>query len=227
MNFWESIVGVVKKPTEFFTKLARRDSIGEGFLFLLLMGVLITVCSSGNLFFSFQTTFGPLLKIFGVETVGVDIEAVLVLVFAVFSLVSMIVMSFVNPCFFWLLSHIFGGKGTYAQTYNVLVYSVTPYVLLAPLLLLQGILLGMAGMLGQAAGGFVQLLSNLLFAPFSFAALIWTVWLDCSGLSIAHKISKLRVFMSCFVLPTILLMLVALLFFIGFLVLAVSAISAG
>lgn len=182
MTFIDIIQAVSKKPTKFFTKVKKEKSMVPAMKFLILFIVILYLFVSVQLFFTFmndpELTFTPQLAL---------LVTVVTFVFGVImGFVGMFIRAGIRFFFLWL----FKGTGDYIQTFNGLVYSYAPFLYFAPLYILMGI----ATLPGLA---WLMIISII---PIIGAA-IWIIWLECTAMSIVHKMSKWRAFLAMYIVP--------------------------
>ena len=83
MSFWESIVGVVKKPTEFFTKLAREKSLIVGLkywvVYALVASLFVAIHNTVSL------TVNPIFNSFETKISGIVLAVLFFIGIAVFT----------------------------------------------------------------------------------------------------------------------------------------------
>ena len=94
------------------------------------------------------------------------------------------------------------GNGDYAATFSVIVYASTPsYIIELIRGTLNSIILPSPSNLAYLA----------LTVPLTIIVAIYTIYLEVIGISIAHKISRMRALFAIFVIPLLIIVVVLLL----------------
>ena len=173
MSIVNKIESVVKTPTKFFNNAKNEKGFKPAFTYLVVISLISSVL---NYFFN------PMLKMFStLFGPGLGLAAI------IFLWIVGLILSFIIYGFFHLFVLLLGGKGGYENTYRVFVYSSTPSSLLG----------WIAGMFfGFGLGGVV--VGGLIF----IVLIIWVLYLFATGLSIVHKMSKLRA-LAVIIIPVI------------------------
>jgi len=156
------------------------------FQLIILVVPLLMLIIMSSFFMNFVTSNSP--ELLGTSQVGVDINEKIVsfsenstwiriLYITLFTYIIFPLFTFVAVGLFHLIIYVFGGKGTYSDTYRAVVYGSTPIVLL----------------------GLVPFLN--------LAAIVWGFILELFGISVNHKISKMRAF---FIILSVILLIVVI-----------------
>jgi len=203
LKFFSVIRDVIREPTKFFTKAAKEKTFANAFLFYLVFLAILNAFMLPYMLVALK----PLLAMFGVQQLTVLVG----IGYYLFAVISGSIGVFIRTGINWVLLWLFKGKGNYIQTFNGLVYAYAPLLLFAPLYLLMPIAL-------VPGREWFMIVFVLLFLP----AIIWLVWLQCTAMSIVHKISKGYAFVALFVVPMVVVLLLAFAFvmflFLGLLV---------
>ena len=194
MSIVQKAESVIRTPTKFFTAVQKEKGLKAPFVYLAVISFISAVMT----YF-----FDPMLKLFAAPlgpVIGVT---------AVIGLwIAGLVLSFIIYGVFHLFVMLLGGSGGYENTYKVFVYSSTPSSLLGWIALaLFGLGLG-----GIAVGGLIFIV-----------LIIWAIYLVVTGLSIMHKMSKLRA-LAVILIPVIIL---AILVFVFAALVAVAYVTSG
>lgn len=183
MPIVDRVQSVIKTPTKFFNAVQKEKGFKAPFTYLVVISIISSVLS-----YFFNPFLGGVSSLVGP---GAGAAAV------IFLWIAGLILSFIVYGFFHLFVILLGGKGGYENTYKVFVYSSTPLSLLA--------------WVGEMFFGFGS--SGIILGVSIFITLaIWGLYLLITGLSITHKISKLRA-LAVIVIPVIIvIILVAMLF---------------
>lgn len=159
------------------------------FVLLLVPFIVISVLIFAlfQVLLSFFTTLGiPAVVLTLVSSLFSTFSLVFIAFFAITILIAVPILTFLGVVIMHLFVKIFGGNGTYKDTYKALVYSSTPSILL----------------------GFIPFVN--------IAVSVWSFILAVYALSIAHKISKLRAFFILITPLIIIIVLFIVLYLSGF-----------
>ena len=175
MSIVQKAESVLRTPTKFFTSVQKEKGLKAPFVYLAVVSFISALL---NYFFN------PMLKLFAAPFgPGIGFAAIIGL------WIAGLILSFIFYGFFHLFVMLLGGKGGYENTYKVFAYSSTPSSLLG---WIAGIFFGF-GLGGIVVGGLIYV-----------ALIIWALYLFVTGLSIVHKMTKLRA-LAVILIPVVIL----------------------
>ncbi|MEK6874631.1 MAG: YIP1 family protein [Nanoarchaeota archaeon] len=122
MSIVEKITEIFSSPTQFFLSL-KEDGVGEAFGYLAVVGILYAALV-GLLY----TIMGTMMSIFGMGMGMFASIGSLLLILILYILI--LVFSFVGAAIAHVWAKIWGGSGNYSHTYQLIVYSSTPNMIL-------------------------------------------------------------------------------------------------
>ena len=190
MNYFKHFVfvirEVVRRPTQFFTSVAKEKSFLQAFLWYL--GFL--ALSKLFMLLYVLMLFYPLAEPAGITQTAIPLalKSLTIILAPKYLLlfISGIIWIFIRVFIFWFLLWLFRGKGSFIQTFNGIIYAQSPMLLIAPFYLLLFPL---------------WLLVSEWIILVILPVIIWVAWLRCTAMSIAHKISKWRAFAALYIVP--------------------------
>ncbi len=190
LGIFSKIGKALAHPTELF-QLTQSEGIFPALKYQIIILLVPLIIVSILIFLFFQTILFFIIGFFGslsgatnntnLWLIGSLTTIPFILFFTAFILIGIPVFTFVGTGILHLFVKLYGGNGTYGGTYKAMIYSSTPTILF----------------------GFIPIL-NILFS-------IWTFILVIFGVSINHKISKLRSFLASITPAIIILILIFIL----------------
>lgn len=131
MILFKMIKDVLIRPSYFFERIEKQKGISKAFFYLAIISLFCVVVSmlTGFLFLKFSSDMSRIFEVYPALAQPQFTFFALFLISIVWYFV-MLLFSFIiaGLLHIWIL--IFGGKATYAKTYQLLVYSSTPNFLL-------------------------------------------------------------------------------------------------
>ncbi len=131
MNIFEKITIVLLHPVHFFKKVKQEKGIRAAFLYFVLIALFGAIMGTFMQFVTRPITESLIKQFFGITIPAASFSIGMTIFFAFIGYLFLIAFSFVFTAivYVWLL--IFGGKQQYVKTYQLVVYSSTPYFLLS------------------------------------------------------------------------------------------------
>lgn len=135
--FWKMGKSIVS-PGELFTSVKGEEVWSTLKYYLVLLLIPFIISTVGTLFF--LDTISDALRLINIDfpPTGITLTAVYISIFAFMIFIMIPVISFIIAGIFHLSIKIYGGKGTFKDTFAVTVYSSTPsflfpFILISPL----------------------------------------------------------------------------------------------
>ena len=191
---------VIRTPETFFTVIEKEVGLKDPFFYAL---VFLVINSLFSLFY--YNSYLP----FVLAVESVSFVSILGLVFLIF-LPLQLGFLFGGAGLSFLFLKLLKGVGTYVETFRVLVYAATPSFLLGPLFMIYAALVG-------PTNTTALLISNIVAIPLA----IYVIYLAVMGISLSHKITKLKALLGSFILPYAALFVLSLVFVLLFPLIAV------
>jgi hypothetical protein len=198
----ETILGVirevVKRPYKFFRGVSSHKGMHKSLFFFTIYALFVSLFGSLTAYVAYPRLFQDLYYLFNI-TLN-NYASSFVISYYLFAIIELILGLFVLVCIAHLFLKLFHSKGKFYQTFNVFAYSYAPGFVMTPLILLL------------QSGYYVS--QSFLFLGLSLIAsaafLVYVLWLQVVGISIAHKIPKKRAFVIMYVIPLLLLIALSL-----------------
>lgn len=125
MNLYQKVKTVLTEPSKFFEHL-KEKGVGEAFVYLLILGLFTTILGA----LIAKATAGPITRLVSamfkapIEQEQLGLPLFIGLMFAGY--IFMLIFSFAGAGILHLYLKIFGGKANYTQTYQLVIYGMTP-----------------------------------------------------------------------------------------------------
>ena len=199
----QGVIGVIREvirsPVRFFRQSAREHGIHRSLFFYTIYALFVSLFATFAAYFAYPKIYDDLYYLFRI-TLG-NYVTTFSISYYLFAVIQTIISVFVLAGIAFFMLRLFHGKGNFAQTFNAMAYAYAPGFILTPIVLLV-----------QAAY-FVYnalpllVLSTIISIPF----LVYIIWLQVTGLSIAHKVSRQRALLAAYIVPLLVLILLSVL----------------